>query len=228
MLYIYDQAAWHGADDIRAHFPSLLNEAVGYVVTGDESHAELVFFDGPKSRAVYRAAVANGRILKSGPASPDRVELTQLERRMIDAKDKALAAFKEANVGVCAEAIPNLAALPPDTPGGPIIVYLMTPQINPNTFPLGGHYSVEVHSDGSTGQVRRFTNSCVDMPRNQRPEGEPAPFVITHLLDPTPTEIHVFTSLASNVPLVVLTHPRGRMWVVDGNSVRSVAMPSKK
>ena len=48
--------------------------------------------------------------------------------------------------------------------------------------------------------------------------------VVTHLLDPLPTEIHVFTSLASSLPLVVGI--RGRAWEVNGRQIRIVAAAS--
>jgi hypothetical protein len=229
LLYIYDKAGWAGTDDIRDHFPDLMAQAGGYVVTGDEMQTELVFFDKSKTRAVYRANFADGKLVKSGPAQADRIGLSPLEAQMIDAKDKGLAAFRAAKVGPCANAMPNLATLPPEMPGGPIIVYMMTPQTDLKSFPLGGHFSVEVSRDGSVGKVRHFTKSCIDMPLSQLPIGAtPAAFVITHLLDPTPTEIHVFTSLASGIPIWVLTSPQGRVWAVEGSTVRTLEMPKKR
>jgi hypothetical protein len=222
LLYIYDQAAWQGTDDLRARFSSLLSEAGGYVVSGDERQTELAFFDKAKSKAVYRATFSDGKLTSSGPPAPGRAELTPLEKQLILAKEKALNAFEEAKAGVCAEATPNLAALPPERPGGPIIVYLMTPQTDLRAYPLGGHFSVEVGQDGSVGKVRRFTNTCIDMTLDQASKGaKPVGFGITHLLDPTPTEIHVFTSLASGMPIYVGTSNK-RIWAVEGSSVRTI------
>lgn len=222
MLYIYDRAAWQGTDDLRGRFSNLMGDAGGYVVSGDERQTELVFYDKAKTRAVYRATFAAGKLTRSGPPAPDRAELTPLEKQLSLAREKALSAFKEAKVGLCANANPNLAALPPETPGGPIIVYLMTPQTDLKTYPLGGHFSVEVGQDGSVGKIRQFTKTCIGMPLNQVPQGaKPAAFFITHLLDPTPTEIHVFTSLASGMPIYVGTKNQ-RIWAVEGGSVRSI------
>ena len=220
LLYIYDQAAWLGTDDIRAQHPDLLAQAGGYVVTGDQRTTELVFYDKLKIRAVYRASFSNGKLTSSGPPAGDRTALTPLETKMISAKEKGYDAFVAADVGLCANDTPNLSALPPESAGGPVIVYLMTPQTDLNRFPLGGHFSVEVRGDGSVGKVRRFANSCIDMPMNAAPAGsKPVAFVVTHLLDPTPTEIHIFTSIASKTPLVVVTNPDRRMWTIDGNRV---------
>jgi hypothetical protein len=227
-LYLHDRAAWQATDDLREHFPDLLPMVGGYITTDRERTTGLVFYDRSKIRALYRASFSNGTLASSGRPTAATSDLSPLERELISAKDKAVAAFAEAKAGLCAKASPNITALSPDEPGGPIIVYMMTPQTNLETFPLGGHYSVEVRSDGSTGKVRKFTNSCLDMPVSGRPkDARAAAFVVTHLLDPVPTEIHVFTSLASKVPIVVLTSPQGRMWTVDGNTVRSAKLPAK-
>jgi hypothetical protein len=225
LLYIYDEAAWHGTDDIRANYPALLAQAGGYVVTGDETDTELVFYDRSKSKAVYRATFSDEQLTKSGPPSADRIPLTALEKRLISAKDSALNAFTAAKVGVCNKGTPNLAALPPAIPTGPVIVYLMTPRIDRNLVPLGGHFSVEIGADGKAGAIRRFMNTCFDMPLGHKPQG--GLFVITHLLDPTPTEIHVFSSLTAKAPMVVLTSPDGRMWLIDGNQVQSLPKPKR-
>lgn len=228
LLYIYDEAAWHGTDDLLTNYAGLAGEAGGYVVSGDELDAELAFYDKSKSNAVYRARFSSGKLVKSGPPAADRVALTAFEKQLIAAKDKALAAFIAAKVGLCSSSHPNLAALPPERPGGPIIAYIMTSTTDPKTVPLGGHYSVEVAADGSVGPIRHFTKACIDMPMSKRPPvGEPAAFVVTHLLDPTPTELHVFSSLTSKVPLVVVTGPDARMWFVDGNRVTSMPAPKK-
>jgi len=220
LLFLYDRAAWLGTDDFRNHYAHLMSQAGGYVVSGDESRTDLAFYDKSQSKAVYRATFALGKLTNSGPPAADRVELTPLEKRLIHAKEKGLAAFREAKVGLCADANPNLAAIPSTAPDGSIIVYLMTPQTDLKSYPLGGHFSVEISQDGAVGKVRHFTKSCISMPLNQVPKGaEPRAFVITHLLDSTPTEIHVFTSLASKVPLVVVTSPDGRMWSVEGSRI---------
>ncbi|PNB46563.1 hypothetical protein C1X73_34510 [Pseudomonas sp. FW305-130] len=43
-------------------------------------------------------------------------------------------------------------------------------------------------------------------------------FMTTHLLDPVPTEIHVFTSYNLHMPLFVGTAPK-TVWVVKGSSI---------
>jgi hypothetical protein len=79
-----------------------------------------------------------------------------------------------------------------------------------------------VGADGRVVNERPFARSCLMMggpaaaaaPRGARPVG----MVVTHLLDPVPTEIHVFTSLAARMPILVGAGGRG--WQVDGARIR--------
>jgi hypothetical protein len=55
--------------------------------------------------------------------------------------------------------------------------------------------------------------------------------MVTHMLDPTPTEIHVFTALAANKSIYVATTANGRTWEVNPNggkpTIKPVEMPAK-
>jgi hypothetical protein len=147
---------------------------------------------------------------------------------MIAAVRAARAKLVAEHVGLCANAAPNVVVLPPTTPGGSTFVYFLTPQTKNEAVPLGGHYRVEVGPDGKAGAMRPFTHSCIDMPTSEGSPpgmpagGKPAAGVVTHLLDPVPTEIHVFSSLAARLPLFVSTTQNGRLWAVEGYRIRLV------
>ena len=49
------------------------------------------------------------------------------------------------------------------------------------------------------------------MPLDAKAEG----FVISHLLDPTPTEIHFFSVFAGQTPIYVITTQNERLWVTE-------------
>ena len=59
--------------------------------------------------------------------------------------------------------------------------------------------------------------------RPRRPAGRPEALVVTHFLDPTPTEIHVFSSLAAQVPIYVATTQNKHVWSVEGSKIRIVS-----
>jgi hypothetical protein len=226
LLYAYDQAAWHGTDDFRAKFPSDVQRAGGWVVTGTVAETSLVFFDRDPARpkAIYRARLAGSRLVSSDRAKPGEDSLGTEELAIIAARSRALETFQAAKVGLCSKAPANVAILPPERTGGPHIVYLMTPRTEADKLPFGGHFSVEVFADGRTGPVRKFTNTCLNLPT--RPPGgdgsTPAGLFVTHLLDPTPTEIHVFNSLAMKLPVLVGTSNR-IVWAVEGSGIRKMS-----
>lgn len=230
LLYLYDKAAWHGTDDLNARFAELKPLVGGYVVTGKQADVELTFYDKAQSKALYRAKFANQKLSESGPPAADRVALTVAERRLIAARATALKAFGDAKVRTCAKGMPNVALLPAELPTDPVRAYLMTPRTSMKSLPMGGHFEVDVLADGKPGKVRAFTQSCLELSTAGVGKGKPKAMMLSHLLDPSPTEIHVFSSLSARVPVYVLTMANKTLWAVTGTSVRivPVGMNSQK
>lgn len=222
LLYLYDEAAWRGSDDLRQNFAQLLPLAGGYVVSGERSAVELMFYDKAKSKAVYRAKFSDGKRVSSGRPAVDRVELTPVEQRLIAARAPAMQAFTDAKVGLCSKSTPNVALLPPKVSTDPVRAYLMTARTAMKSLPLGGHFEVDVSADGRAGTVRAFTKSCLEMSLVGDGKGQTKALVVSHLLDPTPTEIHVFSSLTGKVPIYVMTMPNRTLWVVAGSKIKRV------
>lgn len=220
LLYVYDAAAWQGTDDLRDHFAQLMPLVGGYVVSGDQASVELVFYDKDASKAVYRARYSYEKLVSSGPPTADRVALTYVEQRLVAARGTAIKAFELANVSVCAKATPNIALLAPNNPAEPVRAYLMTPRTSIKSLPMGGHYEVDITVDGNAGPVRAFTKSCLELSLAGDGKGKPAALVMSHLLDPTPTEIHVFSSLTGRMPLYVITTSNKKTWVIEGSRIR--------
>ncbi|MFD1951307.1 hypothetical protein ACFSGX_11085 [Sphingomonas arantia] len=124
----------------------------------------------------------------------------------------------------CAPAAFNSVILPPETSGGPYIGYLLSPHTDGVGYPAGGHYRIEVSQAGKVVAQRPFTKSCIAL-GGRGPDGaKPAALVVSHILDPVPTEIHVFVSLATGLPLYVVTGPDAT-WKVTGTAIERVKMP---
>ena len=92
----------------------------------------------------------------------------------------------------------------------------MSTQSENNSYPFGGHFRVEVSADGTAGASRVFTRSCLTMSGHGADKS--AAMFITHLLDPVPTEIHVFTALTAHQPVGVGTMDK-RLWWVTGEAI---------
>jgi hypothetical protein len=133
---------------------------------------------------------------------------------LIAAQHTAFDALLKSAASRCVDKPFNTVVLPPETPGGPILVYFLTPQTSTTALPFGGHYLVPVAADGTAGPLRAFTKSCGQLEKGEGKDKAVA-LVVTHLLDPTPTEIHVFTMLAAQLPLFVTTTQNDRLWCIE-------------
>ncbi|MDB5677972.1 hypothetical protein [Sphingomonas bacterium] len=239
MLYAYDQAAWHGTDDLQEKakaagvWDKLAPTLGGWIVDGTAAEPVLVFIDkSDRAQAVYTARFAdNGtRLIESKllGAGDDR-SISPARMKLVVALRAARTEVARAQLDVCANAAFNSVVLPPETPDGPTLVYFLTPQTQNGIWPMGGHYLVEVKADSSIGSTRPFTKSCINT--GAPPKGSPAAMFITHLLDPVPTEIHVFTMRAARLPLFVATTQNNRLWSIErvggATRIRAMEMPKK-
>lgn len=225
LIYAYDQAAWHGTDDMRDKMGGKLTGIGGWVVEGPAPSPRLTMIDADEKEphAVYVANFADGKLVSShliGPTEDRR--LAPGARTMVVALRAARQALAREKIGVCKPQPFNTVVIP-GAGSSPTLVYFLTPQTSNDAVPLAGHYLVEVASDGRAGPVRKFTNTeCLEMPLRD-PTGTSAGIGVSDLLHKTPTEIHVFTSLTTGMPLYVVTEPSDRLWVVEGGKVRAVA-----
>ncbi|MBX9858536.1 MAG: hypothetical protein K2Y20_02985 [Sphingomonas sp.] len=219
LIYAYDQAAWHGTDDAIAKAPDLGPKIGGWVVDGPPEATEFLFFDkDPASPHMLYIARFRDNKLIDGHALSDTDDRTISSSRLklIAALNTARDAARAARIGNCSDKPFNTVVLPPETPGGPTLVYFLTPQATNDAIPMGGHYLIEVATDGTAGAPVPFAKSCIALPTNQ---ANSAAMWITHLLTPVPTEIHVFTSLSARLPLFVGTTQNQLLWSVNGTEI---------
>ncbi|HEX8640191.1 MAG TPA: hypothetical protein VF704_03440 [Allosphingosinicella sp.] len=171
-------------------------------------------------RAVYRANVLGGRVTSRNVyTGADRPPLGPTEARMAAAR--AVAAGQEHRP--CGGDQFNYLVVPPANADAPVVVYQVTPAVQRGRIPLGGHFRTTVMANGSVAEMRGFTNACLDAELPPAAAGQPPrPIGVTHLLDPTPTEIHVLTAMLAGRPLLVATGGPERVWLVTGASIAEV------
>jgi hypothetical protein len=232
LIYAYDQAAWHGTDDLLARSANVASAVGGWIVDGAADAPELLFFDKDRTNpsAVYVARFEGTRLASARLLGPgDDRSISPVRRRMIAARDIAAAAIKASRKSrSCASRPFNTVVLPPASPDAPVPVYFLTPQERHDEYPLGGHFVVEVDATGKAGKVRRFTNSCLAIPASKGDDPASPGFIfVTHLLDPTPTEIHVFTALTAGVPVMVGTTRPQALWFVTGKEIGAAPLNSR-
>jgi hypothetical protein len=228
LLYAYDRAAWIGTDDMKRKLPKFAEKVGGWIVDGPAERPTLVFFDRDAAdpKALYVAAFEQGKLVSGRvlEESDDRT-LSAGRKRLIAARSLAVHRFSRSQIDRCSPQPFNSVVLPPETPEGPVLVYFLMPQPAADAIPFGGHFLVEVAPDGTASTPRKFTNSCLtmEMPKTKKKaKSQPAAMVVTHLLDPAPTEIHVFSSLAARYPVVVGTTVNAKLWMVDGPRIQMV------
>jgi hypothetical protein len=229
LLFDVDRAAWVTTDDMIARLGGRRDIPVkGWVVerdgTAPGAFIVTYFGDGPAGRVAWYAGHVRDHKVVSGEvfAEGSRPPLTPVQARIADAVALARA---QTQFRPCTPANFNAAAIPPETPDGPVDVYLLTAMTESGVFPMGGHYLVRVGADGKIVSTRPFTKSCINMsPPPATNSSQPAALMLTHLLDPTPTEIHVFMSIWTRFPIFVATGEgkKPRIWAVAGPAIHLV------
>jgi hypothetical protein len=225
LLFEIDRAAWVGTDDMLAQIADAASSGMrGYLVEREGNGFAVIFFGGPPDAPVafYRGIVENRRVVSRQVFPADgRPALTPAQRRLADARDIIIRDVLR-DLSFCARSSPNFAIIPPDAPDGPIDVYVLTPQEQTSVFPFGGHHRVRISASGQVLERRRFTNTCVNMPIRDQRGNQPVGLNISHLLDPIPTEIHVFLSIWTGLPLGVATPASNRVWMIENERIRII------
>jgi hypothetical protein len=230
LVFDLDRAAWVATDDFlkKVRDPAAAGYK-GYVVDREGGGFVVIFYGGEGDRLVgrYVAHVADGRVTSARILpQAEQVPLTALQIRM--AKARSVAPSREYRP--CTNAAFNAAIIPAASLEAPLEMYLTTPQPAAGVYPFGGHFLLTIAPDNHIASVRKFTNSCLNMgppPRSGGRGGQPVALVVSHLLDPLPTEIHVFVSLLSKQPVFVAISDPHRMWLVTGQGIAEIAMPSE-
>jgi hypothetical protein len=226
-MYLYDQAAWRATDRFREQF-DFENASFmrGYIVLPrDDDRLDTVFYgevDGTLVE-VARYTVAESRVEEGGLLPENaRPPLSEVAVRMAAARQTAMEEMGEREYGLCANSAPNTVVLPP-AQNGTITVYVLTPPTANDSYPMGGHFRVEVAADGKASNARRFMNTCFPANYGESAGGEggarPIMMTLTHLLDPQPTEIHIFASYYVPIGLMIITTENERVWSVERGSV---------
>jgi hypothetical protein len=220
LIFELDRAAWVATDDMMAKVPRWRDAGMkGYVVEQAAEDFTVTFYGGSGEAPVafYSARIENRKVVSREvyPAAA-RPPLTAGQKRLVAIRTAAQR--EAAGKPICAKAAFNITIIPPAAADAASDIYLTTPQVKPKEYPFGGHYRATVAPDGRITGSRAFTKSCITM---AQPKNVTA-LVISHLLDPVPTEIHVFTSLSAGLPVYVAIPESNRVFAVAGDKIRLV------
>ena len=227
-IYAYDQAAWHSTDRLqedmrrgRVSVEDMTNNLSGFIVEPVSDGLLLATYyskNGGKTFALARYWMAGSKVKRGGLVKPgEDAALSPLALKLIERREQAAAAATADDVSICTNGAPNTVVLPP-RPDGSIPVYFMSASVENGTFPAGGHYLYLFDAAGKLASKRPFTKSCVMVDWRNLPKGA-AGASVSHILDPQPTEIHVFVSLNMPGKLFVITTSNKDLWLIDHGQI---------
>ena len=202
-IYLHDQAAAVATDaamKLKAFRQDGKRGQLAGWITEQRDEGIVVTFLSSESipRARYRATVASdGRVTGEVEALEEPAALSSYELGAARARATAATAKFEP----CSKTY-NSVVLRDDREGGGWIAYLLPGTTQHGVVPIGGSYRLDLDATGEkvVGQ-RGFTRSCIVL-ENPR---DAVAIMITHLMDPVPTEVHVFWSAWARKPMYVGT-----------------------
>lgn len=219
-LYLHDRAAWLATDAMLAdkRMRKLQNSVGGWLTEPTALGVRVIFIgDGDAPRRLYEIDVDEAERL-SEPTLESPTPLTAEHLAQLRARNLAMSqSFMQ-----CARKY-NTVVLPSSSG---MRVYLMPGFAEHGVYPLGGYHLYEI--DGTGEKIlssRKFSNGCIEHHDSSKglPKGAKPSFgMFTHLLDPQPTEVHVFVSLHAKVPLMIMTIDNKMMWPVKSGKVELV------
>ena len=221
LIYMFDRAAWVSSDALTAAIPKdQLTGVGGYVVEASDAQTlRVTYYRGSAAaaQAFFVADVRGGKVVRKEllatplPLSPDQTVLAR-------AREVAAQRARDRSYKPCTP-FPFNTVVVPSRKGGPVAVYLLSARQDAGTYPMGGSYRVIVAPDGTVLASRPYSVSCLNLTVPKLPDGaKPVGFMVNHLLDPVPTEIHVFASYSLGMPVFVAT-PDKRVWEVQGRKI---------
>lgn len=226
-VYFFDKAAAIGTEEMFKAVPAgeRPSPPAGMVVEPlPDAALRVVFYRGAVASAevYFIAEIREGRVTKR--AAYDRpLPLSAAQAAIARASDAAAKIAVENGYLPCTKALFNAVVIPM-APDGTAAVYLLSPQVEADDYPLGGHFRIAVDGDGQLLGARPFTRSCIstrELAKGMPAGAIPMAAAVSAPMDDTPTELHVFLSFALQKPVYVSTRD-GRVWQVDKTRISEV------
>lgn len=210
-IFEHDRAAAVATDVAMAQRSFKRDRRVrGWVTEAKDGGTVVTFVDDTPS-ALYRVLVSTDG--EPSPLLPLEAPepLTGFEAGAATARRVAL----ESDFAACSKTY-NTVVLPDASEAGAWVVYLLPGTTRKNEVPIGGTYRVEVRN-GAVSAQRGFTRSCIVLSRGPKVGA----MMITHLLDPMPTEAHVHWSLWAGTPMYVAA--QSGVWAIEEGRLRPLS-----
>nr|WP_298132909.1 hypothetical protein [uncultured Pseudoxanthomonas sp.] len=223
-IYLHDQAAAVATDAVMELKAFRQNGKQGRLagwITEQRDEGIVVTFlsSDAEPRARYRVTVdSEGRVVGDLDALAEPAALTPSELGAARARNTAA----KAEFAPCSRSY-NTVVLPDPREGSGWIAYLLPGTTKQGIVPIGGSYRLDLDATGERILKQRgFTRSCIVLESPRDSVG----MMITHLLDPMPTEVHVFWSLWAGKPMYVGTS--AGLWKIEDGQVTMTSRREEK
>ena len=232
-LYQAYQIAPYAVAKSKAVLKDRIGETNGYVITNSANDQLLTFVgrsDDGKLYAIWRGRYRNGIEVEAAliARESDAAILSDDERVAFNAERAALSYIfsnqsKLGPISCSGDIMPNMVVLRPTKTDPTFAVYIMTPQIDKDVVPLGGHYRITLDENSRVQSFWALTDGCHDIDLLHDGRRLVADYV-NHRSDHYPNEIHVFASLAADAQIMVDTGQRP-LWKVDKGKIQKDDTP---
>lgn len=210
-IYRHDQAAAVASDaglEVRAFKKH--KRIAGWITEQRDDRIVVTFIDRTPA-ALYRVMVGAdgkaGRLETLDAPTP----LTAYEAGAAAARNAAV----NAGFQPCAKSYNSVVLPGADPAGAPWVVYLLPGTTDPKVVPLGGSYRYEI-KDGKVAGQHAYTRSCIQLQNDPNSVG----MMVTHLMDPLPTDVHVFLNLSTRKAMYVMTPSNGVLWSIENGKIQ--------
>ncbi len=221
-LYRHDRAAALATDALHGKRKYRKDKRIGGWITEARESGVLVSFidkaDAEQVNLLYQVEVSDssdgaGKVEAFDPPGASTASQRNATR--------ALRTAMRFNFKPCAPNY-NTVVLPAVAEGSPgWNVFLLPAAADAKVIPFGGTYRLELDADGRTvTSSRAYTRACLDFARKKPRGAEDAALIVTHFLDPIPTEAHVLLNLQIGTPVIVVTTPNRSSWMIDQGRIR--------
>lgn len=216
-IYMHDRYAAVATDLLLSHGVDLAGAGtLGWITESRQDGCAVTYVTGDPEQWRSVCVVTFSEHEDPNIILVDR-DLTGTQSAMFNARQLALAGIEKP----CSDAYNTVVIPRAGEPGW--LVYALAATSDPNLILVGGHHRATVSADGRTVLDRRdFSRSCLALPKSPKdipPGAELAAYTVSHLLDNTPTEIHVFLNLLHGKPFYVAT-PDRRLWYIENGKVQ--------
>lgn len=224
-IFTLDRAASRATDALLTVKGFKRDRRVKGWITEPVADGVKVSFVGSKGKAspsvLYHVTISTeGELVASPEALKDPVPLSEEQLQQFHARSVGLE-----NIEAPCSKTYNTVVLPRDGPNSNWVVYALPGTKKSGEFPVGGSYRFEISPEGSTVlSIRGYAKTCIALTS----QANLAAFTLSHLLDPNPTEIHVFVNLLSEIPIYLITMDNRAMWKVEQGKIEFLKIMEEK